>query len=155
MYKFFILFIFACAHVHINAAEEGLKVQKEISALLEKWSLDFNAKNIEAVCGLFATDVVATYPGTKDKNFAEMCLHLTQVMKNPDITYKYAAPKVEQVIVEGDLAIVRLIWTLNTTNKNNPKNEIVHEKGLDVFRRQSNGSWKIVISYAFPMTLRN
>ena len=52
----------------------------------------------------------------------------------------------------GDLAIVRLVWTLNVSSPDTPKAVQSTEPGLDVFRRQPDGSWKIsrYIAYEAP-----
>lgn len=122
----------------------------EITERLKKWPHDFNAKNIQAVCGLFAPDLIATYPGSPNRNHQEMCRQLTAVFNDPDKIMLYDEPKIEQILVEGDLAIVRLVWTLYISFKHKPDTEKITEIGLDVFRRQSDGSWKIAISYAYP-----
>lgn len=116
--------------------------EQEINHLLQKWPQDFNAKNLEATCNLFSPDLIASYPGTPDRNYEAMC----QTLKNAfEKTLTYEAPIIEQIIIEGDLAVVRLIWTLKANE------ESVQEKGLDVFKRQKDGSWKIIISYAYPI----
>lgn len=121
---------------------------EKILNALKKWPEDFNAKNAQAVCGLFAPDLVASYPGTQDKNYDEMCRHLTKALASKDKTYHYDTPQIEQILIEGDIAVVRLMWTLKTSTKTHA--ETIREKGLDVFKRQRDGSWKIAISYAFP-----
>ena len=49
------------------------------------------------------------------------------------------------MIVEGDLAVARLTWTLFIT----PLNVTVVEHGMDVLRRESDGQWRIIrfVSY--------
>lgn len=130
-------------------ASEG-ESEKEIRRVLNQWPQDFNAKNSKAVCGLFAPDLVASYPGTKDRTYTDMCEQLTHVMNQSDKKYEYQAPEIEQIIVEHDLAAVRLIWTLKITNGD--QEEVVREKGLDVLKCQKDGSWKIAISYAYPLS---
>jgi ketosteroid isomerase-like protein len=49
-------------------------------------------------------------------------------------------------------SIVRLIWTSRMSDKSRSETTTIKEKGLDVFKRQGDGSWKIVISYAYPQS---
>lgn len=144
-------FLVPFLYIFVLSAEStsDQQAQAEIVQKLQNWSRDFNAKNSEAVCGLFAPDLIASYPGTVDKNYEEMCKQLTTSLKDPNITYHYDIPAIEQVIINGDLAIVRLVWTLKISYKNKPEQEEVRERGLDVFKRQKDGSWKIAISYAY------
>lgn len=118
--------------------------EQEITRLLEKWPQDFNAKNLEAACNLFAPDLIASYPGTPDRNYEGMC-HTLKNAFYKNLTYE--APNIEQIIIQGDIAVVRLIWTLKTNEGSE------QEKGLDVFKRQKDGTWKIAISYAYPLKI--
>ena len=124
----------------------------EITERLMKWPQDFNSKDIQGVCGLFASDLIATYPGVTNKGYHEMCHQLTAALNDPEKIMRYEEPEIEQILIEGDLAIVRLVWTLNIAFKHKPDTQQITEIGLDVFRRQSDGSWKIAISYAYPKT---
>jgi len=130
---------------------EESKAKLEIIGRLEKWSKDFNAKNIPEVCGLFAKDLVASYPGTADRNYDDMCRQFKEKLIRSDLILRYEVPEIEQVVFAGDIVVVRLIWTLKTSQKDQPSTEIIREKGLDVFKRQKDGVWKILISYAYPI----
>lgn len=128
------------------------KTRLEINHLLQRWPLDFNAKNIQGVCGLFAHDLIASYPGTLDKNYTEMCRQLTASLTDLERIFHYEAPQIEQILIQGNLAVVRLVWILRISYKNRSDVDLIKEKGLDVFKRQADGSWKIAISYAYPET---
>jgi ketosteroid isomerase-like protein len=53
------------------------------------------------------------------------------------------------VLVDGDLATVQLFWTLTVTDPEGKVLDTGVEDGLDVFRRQPDGRWKIHVSHAF------
>jgi ketosteroid isomerase-like protein len=125
-------------------------VPAEIRRALEKWPGDFNAKDAPGVCGLFAPDLVASYPGQPDRNYDGMCRQLTAALENPKKTFHYEAPQIEGILVSGDLAVVRLVWTLSITDRDAPAGTTIKEKGIDVFTRQQDGAWKISISHAYP-----
>lgn len=150
MIRFSILIIFISCWMTASASTDESRIQ--IIHALEQWAKDFNAQNQQAVCGLFSPDLIASYPGIKDRNYDQMCETLTQSMHHPSKIFRYEAPKIEQMIIDDDLAVVRLIWTLKVLEKNQTTPVIIREKGLDVFKKQSNGHWKIVISYAYPLT---
>ncbi|MFC0447708.1 hypothetical protein [Rhodococcus jostii] len=42
-------------------------------------------------------------------------------------------------------------WPLTVTDASGAVLENVRESGVDVFRRQPDGSWKIHVSHAFPL----
>ncbi|HEV7420490.1 MAG TPA: hypothetical protein VGO30_11650 [Mycobacterium sp.] len=58
-------------------------------------------------------------------------------------------PDVHEVLVDGDLATVRLIWKLSTRDASGKLLDTNRENGVDVFRRHPDGSWKIHVSHAF------
>jgi ketosteroid isomerase-like protein len=134
---------------------EGIAQQEEIQTAivdrLQKWPQDFNAKDIPAVCDLFASDLIATYPGAPDRNYDGMCTVLSNAINSKDKNYHYELSKIEQMIVNCDLAVVRLIWILTVTDLDQTVTERIEERGLDVFRKQKDGQWRISISYAYPV----
>lgn len=46
---------------------------------------------------------------------------------------------------------MRLIWTLTVTDADNKAVETTKDRGIDIFRRQADGSWKISRYIAYPM----
>lgn len=117
---------------------EGSTPEEIIRARLNAWPQDLKEKNLSSACSLFAPDLVAVYQGIPDRNYKEMCAQLEKVMGK----IAYAAPDIEEILIDKDIAVVRLTWTLATGEK---------ERGLDVFQKQPDGDWKIRISYAFPI----
>jgi len=142
MFRFLLGFTL-CSISFISA--DGGDPKNEIRQALVKWSQDFNDKNVPAVCSLFAPDLVAQYPSVPDRNYSEMCRHFKEVLSDPSKKYSYSPPQIHSMLVDGNLAVVRLVWVLKTPT------ETIAENGLDVFRRQQDGSWKISISYAYPL----
>ena len=124
----------------------------DIRAALEAFPRDFNDKDLEATCGLFAEDVVLNFPGRAPENGrAEFCDKIRSTFADPTKTYSYGPPEIREVLVDGDLATVALIWTLTVRDASGKVLETVREDGVDVFRRQSDGTWRIHISHAFPI----
>jgi ketosteroid isomerase-like protein len=126
----------------------------DIEAVLLQWPWDFNARNLEAVCGLFADDAVlaypgAPYPGAPDRNRDAFCDQMRERFRDPSKTVSYDAPAIKEIIVDGDLATVRLFWTLTVKDISGKVVETIQKDGVDVFRRQPDRSWKIHISHAF------
>jgi ketosteroid isomerase-like protein len=144
-----LLFLLSDQAVCSIEVKKNTKDPSEIISRLEQWPKDFNDKKVQAVCDLFAPNLVASYPGTTDKNYEEMCLQLKKAMTDVTKQFRYAAPHIEEILIGDNMAAVRLIWTLTISNKDGV--ETVKEKGLDVFQRQPDGKWKIAISFAYPI----
>lgn len=122
-----------------------------IEQALQQWPGDFNARNVAAVCSLFAPDTQVMYPDSQDRDYEAFCAQMHEILGPGDRTFSYAAPDIDTIIVDGDLATVALIWTLTVTDSSGAVLETVSENGVDVFQRQDDGSWKIRISHAFPL----
>ena len=56
-------------------------------------------------------------------------------------------PAVHEIIVSGDIAVVRLTWTLTAEAKG--LKDTTTEEGIDIFRRQPDGRWSIARFIAF------
>jgi ketosteroid isomerase-like protein len=56
---------------------------------------------------------------------------------------------IKEIVAWGDTAVVRLVWTLTTRQRGRPGQEQSVEPGMDVLRRQTDGSWKIVRFMAY------
>ncbi|MFC9834560.1 YybH family protein [Rhodococcus sp. NPDC127530] len=133
-------------------APDPSRDEASIVDALNQWPRDFANKDVAAVCSLFAPDVVVIYPGAEDRDYDATCAQFQRVLTAPDRTFTYAAPEIADVLVDGDLAAVRLVWPLTVTDASGTVLESVRESGVDVFRRQPGGSWKIHVSHAFPLT---
>lgn len=122
-----------------------------IEQVLRQWPHDFNDRNLDEVCGLFAEDVVVVYPEAGDRDHTTFCAGMADIFADREMTYRYDEPDIHEVLVDGDLATVRLTWTLTVADLTGAVLETVSEDGVDVFRRQEDGSWKIHISHAFSV----
>ncbi len=52
------------------------------------------------------------------------------------------------MLVFGDVAVVRLVWTLTIEPKDGASIESI-EPGMDIFRKQADGSWQIIRYMAY------
>jgi uncharacterized protein (TIGR02246 family) len=116
--------------------------EASIRAALNGWMADFNAGRANAVCDLFAPDLRFDFRGQPERGYEEMCAQLRRALSDKQHHFSYAL-RMKEVLVSGDLAIVRLVWSLTTAG------ETTVEPGLDVFHRQPDGSWKIIRYMAY------
>jgi hypothetical protein len=54
------------------AAQTGDQAQAEVRAALLKWTADFNARNVEAVCDLFSSDLRYDYQGFPERGYDDI-----------------------------------------------------------------------------------
>lgn len=117
-----------------------------IRGRLHAWADAFNARDAERACELFADDVIAVIRGVEDSDKAAICGRLRGALAATDRRMSYT-PDIRQVLVSGDLAAVLLVWAL--TVERDGQRHVSEEKGLDVFRRDPDGIWRIVRFMAF------
>ena len=118
-----------------------------IAVELEKWTRDFNSGNVTEVCSLFAPDLISNFRGAPEDTYKSLCANLQTALEDPAKTYHYDLD-IKEIMVSGELAVVRLVWTLKIRPKNGPE-ETKQEPGLDIFRREADGSWKITRYMAY------
>lgn len=114
---------------------------------LERWTAAFNAKDAAGSCDLFAPDLVYSIQDVVNGTYQTMCGNLGRILARSDIRLHYAVPAIQEIIVAGDLAIVRLTWTL--TVQRGDATDTTTEEGMDMFRRQPDGRWSIARYIAF------
>ncbi len=121
-----------------------------IKAELEQWRLDFNARRDTRICDLFAPDLRYDFQGLPEQNHTLLCDRLHRALADRSKTFQYGL-RIKEVLVSGDLAVVRLSWISNLTATDG-RTTSEEEPGLDVFQRQPDGSWKIIRYIAYPAT---
>jgi len=127
---------------------EPLRAEDEIRSAVEHWRTAFNARNEQQICDLFAPDLIANYQGEPERDYASLCEMLRAAIRDPYKTYQYSLG-INEIMVYGDTAVVRLVWELSVDKAGSPK-ETIEEPAVDIFRRQTDGGWKISRYLAYP-----
>lgn len=120
----------------------------QIKAALVQWKDDFNAGRADKVCDLFARDLRADFRGQPERGYDALCSLLRRSLADRTRAYSYALA-IKEILVWGDTAVVRLTWTLTERPRAGGRATTSVEPGLDVFRRQRDGHWRIVRYMAY------
>ena len=115
---------------------------------MTQWMADFNQGKADKVCDLFAPDLKSDFQGQPERDFEQLCALLQKSLRDEARSFTYALD-IKEIIVSGDMAAVRLVWTLTIEPKGGGAAIVTREPGLDIFRRQLDGSWKIARFLAF------
>ena len=118
----------------------------DIRAALTQWTDDFNAGRADKVCALFAPDLRANVRGVPERDYTALCNLLQSSLADRARHYKYALD-IKEVRVWGEVAVVRLVWTLTVSQAG--VGTVSVEPGMDIFARQPDGSWKITRFMAY------
>jgi uncharacterized protein (TIGR02246 family) len=143
-----LLLVFLALLALAARAAPATSAQREIRAALESWTAAFNAGDARHVCDLFARDLIAQYQGQPQRGYHQLCDFLRKSLQDKTRSYRYSL-HIEEILVSGDLGVVRLVWTLELMSQGH-KERTFDEPGIDVFRRQADGSWKISRYLAYP-----
>lgn len=131
----------AAADTDLDTAAEAA-----IRGRLEGWAAAFNARDAAGVCDLFAEDLVSVVPEAPDAGKAAVCDRLARLLARDDRRFGYAV-EIEEVLVWGERAAVRLNWTLSVEAGGATETSL--ERGIDLFRREPDGAWRIMRFIAF------
>jgi len=128
--------------------------QAAIEARLHTWAAAFNARDAAGTCAIFTLDLVASTPGIPDASHDTVCTRLAEALAQTNTKLHYQ-PNIHEILLSGDLAAVRLTWTLTTDRAG--QRHISKEAGLDIFQRQADGQWAIsrFMSHPLPGPKRN
>ncbi|MGA9866228.1 MAG: nuclear transport factor 2 family protein [Acetobacteraceae bacterium] len=133
----------AAGSAHAGAASD----RAAITDRLLQWTAAFNARDSAGIRDLFAADLVSTVPGALDGSRAVLCARLDALLAKPELQLHYDNPDIKEIIVFGDIAVVRLFWTLTT--RKGAEQDVTAEAGIDVFERQTDGKWSIARLLSF------
>jgi ketosteroid isomerase-like protein len=119
----------------------------DIRSTLEQWTDSFNAGKAAQVCDLFSRDLIADFRGQPERRYHDLCTLLQQSLNDTTRKYKYAL-RIKEIIAAGEIAVVRLEWRLEIS----PLNVTSVEPGMDMFRREPDGRWRIIryLAYEAP-----
>jgi uncharacterized protein (TIGR02246 family) len=143
-------FLLIAAATAVSAQPAG-GAETAIRNALSRWTSDFNARDAAHICDLFAKDLLYDYRGFPQRDYESLCSLLRRSLADQTKKFAYSLD-IKEVIVAGDLAVVRLVWTLKVTVPGAANAVETKEPGLDVFRRQPDGSWRIIryVAYEEP-----
>ncbi len=143
-------FLLIAAAIPVSAQPAG-GAESAIRNALSRWASDFNARDAAHICDLFAKDLLYDYRGFPQRDYESLCSLLRRSLADQTKKFAYSLD-IKEVIVAGDLAVVRLVWTLKVTAPGAASAVETKEPGLDVFRRQPDGSWRIIryVAYEEP-----
>ena len=142
----FVAVILAATTAGTAHADEAADRAAIMERLL-RWTANFNSGDAVGVCDLFAPDLIYSIPEVTQGTRETLCANLAAILAKSDIKLSYANPDVHEIVVSGDVAVVRLTWTLTTEAA--AGKDTTREEGMDMFRRQADGRWSIARFVAF------
>lgn len=119
--------------------------ERDIATLREmmiKSGEAFNRVDPDAIMAPYARDIVLSYPGVPDMGYDVLAKSYAGLRnRKPGLTEK-TTPTIEEILVSGDLAMIRVMWTTVTTETDPPRQSTRQMKDMQIWRRESDGTWK-------------
>ena len=120
--------------------QDSAAAVRHIRGALADWVEAANAGDWKRAARVWAPDLVGWYPGQPDDTYAKEMDNASRPRAGRPRTHYDV--KVVEVIVSGDLAVVRDIWRFTTpADTANTKASVV--RSYEVWKRQKDGEWKI------------
>jgi steroid delta-isomerase len=116
----------------------------DIRARLQQWTASFNGRDKAGACELFSKSLVSDVRGQGEADYEARCRTIGNALDDPQRSFHYDLD-IKDIIVDKTTAIVRLNWHLTIS----PGGMTSTETGLDVFRKESDGRWRIIRYMAY------
>ncbi len=140
------LLVSASVRAEDNVSRQENVSRKEITDALAQWTADFNAGDAEKTCALFSRELRAVYRGQPERGYDGQRDIQKRSLSDQTRRYSYALA-IKEILVWNDVAWCAT-WTLTLRPKDG--NTITSiEPGLDVFREEVDGRWRIVRYMAY------
>ncbi|MFG1200976.1 nuclear transport factor 2 family protein [Xanthobacter aminoxidans] len=134
------------AHAEDRSAG-GRAAEAAIRARLAAWTEAFNRGDAAATCDLFADDLKSDVQGAPAGDKAAVCARIARALAKSGGKLAYDC-QIHEILVSGDLAVVRLTWVLTERPGGNA---LSRDEGMDIFRRDADGIWRIARFMAFTV----
>lgn len=118
---------------------DATAAEAAIRAALDGWVAAANRGDYAATMHVWAPDLIGWAPDGPDDSYAR---ELQGAKEPPQPVRTTYALKIEEVIVDGSLAVVRDVWT-QTTGQDAGADKVGTFRSFEVWRKQPDGSWKI------------
>lgn len=135
------------AALHVPAAAQQTVTHgptadvEAVRALVIRSGDAFNAKDPDAIIALYSRDVILTYPGIPDQDYATLDAGYREMTNLPAGVTVTTVPAIEEIIVSGDLAVVRVAWNTTTVQAEPARRSTRQLRDMQVWRREADG-WK-------------
>ncbi len=87
--------------------------QAAIKSALAAWTTAFNAREAGKICDLFELGLIADICTEPEQTYTLICDRLKRSLGDDTRSYQYSSD-IKEILVFGDMAVVRLVWTLTT-----------------------------------------
>lgn len=136
--------VLASAAQMVGDAATGAQVLQ----VFEQWTTAYEKGDLDGTMSIFAPSVVFAFQGSKDQNYEDLRKGYVQdfATRQPGTAW---VSRLEEVYVEGAVAIVRSVWELRVRPESAETQVKARNRSVDILSKGS-GSWRIIRSFNYP-----
>lgn len=127
---------------------------KPIRDAINNWVDGFNSGDYAKAISIYADDFIGYYPDQKNQYRKDIEDQYKHILNNKNLSVIISV-KEDEISVSGDFAYVRMTMTAKIKPSYAPEPSIATDKGLQVWKKDKNGMWKIIRSSSFPSNYEN
>ena len=120
----------------------------QVLRVFEHWTIAYEKGELEGTMSIFAPGVVFAFQGSKDQTNEDLRKGYVQdfATRQPGTAW---VSRLEEVYVEGSVAIVRSVWELKVKSGSGETQVKARNRSVDILSKGS-GSWRIIRSFNYP-----
>jgi uncharacterized protein (TIGR02246 family) len=120
----------------------------QVLHVFEQWTSAYEKGDLDGSMSIFAPNVVFAFQGSKDQNYEALRKGYVEdfATRKPGTVW---VPRIEEVYVEGTVAIVRSVWELKVKSGSAEPEVKARNRSVDILSNGS-GSWHIIRSFNYP-----
>lgn len=126
----------------------------EIRISIERGARGFARAQPDTILAHYARDIVLSYPGIPDQDYAALVAAYGELRQRPSYVTATTSPTFDEILVSGNLAIVRVRWTTTiraAAHDTIPARQATrYLRDLQVWRREPDGVWKFIRGMHYP-----
>ena len=129
----------ATALAHADSAADNAAAEKAIRSSLQAWVESANRQDWKTALQVWAPDLIGWASTGRDDSYQLEADYAKAPPQPPRTTY---ALTINEIIVDGSLAVVRDTWT-ETTKQDSGPDKVDTFRSYEVWRLQPDKRWKI------------
>ena len=126
------------------AAPDSGRDVAEIREAIVRGARAFEEGDPETILSRYARDIILSYPGIPDSDYETLAKGYAELRKRPATVKATTVPTFDEILVSGDIAIVRVRWTTTIADAAAGRSATRRLKDLQVWRREPDGRWMFI-----------
>ena len=112
-----------------------------IRAAVIRTGTAFNQQLPDTILSFYSKEILVSFPGVPDTKYRDFAAAFNKMMSDTTVK-RITKDSIEEIIVSGDMAVVRVNWITTTIQQSPPGQTTRIARDLQVWRKEQDGDWK-------------